>query len=254
MSMYRLYPRLSADRASILRRKLLASPTQAMFDPVLLEELMADPSAFPPTGGKALTVSDLRGFRDHCVESLTSGLDQGSWSTAEFDLEMGRALYGQSSGSTGEFGNAQVWDFLTLALLPDLALKRFPNDAKGAASRLTGGNRRHVFQRLWRRWKVFGREIVESTLLTEDDYGAILERHLTSQMSEVAQRSANAICASGRAGSARREFTRVFMRQLVQTSGLVSISNDDPEHLDALFEHVAATTRSLLNQKSANAF
>lgn len=248
MSMFRLYPRLPAERASILRKRLLDSPIQATFDPALLEELVADSKAFPPTGGTALTVSDLLRFRDHCKESLTSALSLGSWSPSQFDLEMGRALYEQSSGSPGEFGNAQVWDFLTLVLLPDLAMTRFPMDAKGAASRLIGGNRRHVFQRLWRRWQVFGREVVESEFLTEDDYGALLERHLTSQMREVAQRSARAIYTSGRSGSARREFTRVFMRQLVQTSGLVSISNDDPDHLDALFEHVVATTHRLLKE------
>lgn len=246
----RLYPRLPSDHASALKRKLLQDPRHATFDPALLDEVINDSGAFPPTGGRRMTMGDLLTLREDCQQSLPSETNQ--WSSSAFDLQMGRTLYETSTGSPGEFGNAKVWDFLTLVLLPDLALTRFPKEARGATARLTGGNRRHVFQRLWRRWQVFGPAIVESNLLTEDDYVAILERSLTSQKKEVARRTVTAIRLSGRTGSARREYTRMFTRQLIQASGIVDISSDDPAHLDGLFKRLGATTNEILDSGPTN--
>src|SRR5699024_12299614 len=70
-------------------------------------------------------------------------------------------------------------------------------------------------------------------------FRSLLERRLTSERPAVAARAAAAILGSKRTGTSRREFTRVLMRQLVQMSGIVEIGDDDPEHLDALMNHVS---------------
>lgn len=241
---YRLYPRLSAERASTQRGLLLAG--DEAFDLSLLEESLTDASAFPPTGGQRVTAEDLHRLRERCTAELSLPWTGGVRTDQEFDLRLGSLLHEESEGSAGEFGNAQVWDFLTLVLLPDLALERFPRGRTGVAARLTGGNRRHVFQRLWRRWNVFGRDIVEAQELTEDDYVALLERRLTGQNRALAVRTVSEIQRSGRSGQSRREFTRVFMRQLVQASGLVEMGEDDPDHLEALFTHVGEVTERAL--------
>lgn len=244
---YSLYPRLSAERASVEREKLLAG--EATFDVSLLEEALTDASSFPPTGGQRVTADELQRLRTKCVAALNLPWEEGARRDQEMDLRLGRVLHEESEGSAGEFGKAQVWDFLTLILLPDLALERFPRDRKGAVARLTGGNRRHVFQRLWRRWNVFGSVIVESQELTEDDYVALLERRLTGQNRVLAVRTVGEMRRSGRSGQSRREFTRVFMRQLVQVSGLVDMSEDDPDYLDALFTHVGEVTERALTDE-----
>lgn len=244
---YSLYPRLSAERASAQRGLLLAEATA--FDRSLLEESLADASAFPPTGGQRVTEDDLHRLRERCTSELSAPWTDGVRTDQEIDLRLGRVLHEESQGSTGEFGNAQVWDFLTLVLLPDLALERFPRGRAGAVARLTGGNRRHVFQRLWRRWNVFGTDIVEAQELTEDDYVALLERRLTGQNPALAVRTVGEIRQSGYSGQSRREFTRVFMRQLVQVSGLVEMGDDDPDHLDALFTHVREVTERALTDE-----
>ncbi|SMY11419.1 hypothetical protein BJEO58_01004 [Brevibacterium jeotgali] len=241
---YCLYPRLSAERASAQRGRLLSG--DAAFDASLLEESLTDVSAFPPTGGRRITDEDLHRLREKCTAELGLPWPSGVRTDDELDLRIGRVLYEESVGSAGEFGNAQVWDFLTLILLPDLALERFPREGKGAIARLTGGNRRHVFQRLWRRWRVFGADIVQARELTEDDYVALLERRLTGQNRTLAVKTVREIQNSGRSGQSRREFTRVFMRQLVQVSGLVEMGDGEPDHLDALFMHVGEVTERAL--------
>lgn len=251
MNAYTLYPRLDAERASDLRNRLLEGPGQATFDLALMEDMLRTPTAFPATGGDPVTMEKLLNLRERLHKLVFPDTENWGRSPSRFDLLVGRELHQESEGSIGEFGDARVWDFLTLVLLPDFAMERFPKDANGLAARLTGGNRRHVFQRLWRRWQVFGRSIVEASFLTEDDYVALLERRLTNQKKELAQRAVVAIYASGRSGTARREFTRVLMRHLVQTSGLVEISDDDHKHLDALFQHVVSMAEHTLQESSA---
>lgn len=239
MTDFRLYPRLSPDIADAIRVELIRSESVFEFRPEKFEEALSAAGSFPATGGRRTTENELLDLREECLNAVAFSEGSSSLPTSEFDLQLGRVLYKRSIGSTGEFGNARVWDFLALILLPDIASARFPGTASTLGARFTGGNRRHVLQRLWRRWKVFGDEVVESGHLTEDDYVALLERRLTSERPAVAARAAAAILGSKRTGTSRREFTRVLMRQLVQMSGIVEIGDDDPEHLDALMNHVS---------------
>lgn len=244
MTEYRLYPRLSPERADALRSALVRDDTPADFKHEQFESAYEAADAFPATGGRRMSQSELLELRNKCLTAVEDQDGAAPLTTSQFDLRLGRVLYGYSVGSTGEFGNSKVWDFITLVLLPDLATERFSGTANSAAVRFSGGHRRHVFQRLWRRWNVFGEEVVARDLLTEDDYGALLERRLTSERREVALRAAESIVESGPKGSIRREYTRVLMRQLVQVSGIVELGGDDLESLDAVFVHLQRETKS----------
>lgn len=238
MTDFRLYPRLSPDVADAIRIELIRSENVYEFDTQKFEEAVSAADAFPATGGRRTTENELIELREECLEAVAFSEGSSSLTTSQFDLQLGRVLYTRSIGSEGEFGNARVWDFLTLILLPDIASTRFPGTTSNLGARFTGGNRRHVLQRLWRRWKVFGFEVVESGRLTEDDYVALLERRLTSERPAVAAKAAEAILGSNRTGTNRREYARVLMRQLIQISGIVEIGDDDPEHIEALMQHV----------------
>lgn len=238
MTDFQLYPRLSPSVADAIRIELIRSDGVYEFKPEMFEKALSAADSFPATGGRRTTENELLELREECLKAVDFSEGSSSLPTSQFDLQLGRVLYKSSIGSTGEFGNARVWDFLTLILLSDLASARFPGTTSNLGARFTGGNRRHVLQRLWRRWKVFGDEVVESGQLTEDDYVALLERRITSERPAVAAKVAAAILGSKRTGTSRREFTRVLMRQLVQISGIVEIGDDDPDHLDTLMRHV----------------
>lgn len=239
-----LYPRLSVARASELRSSILSSPSSPTFDQSMLNEELLAADVFPPSGGTRVSAQELLDLRAECSTAI-EGLSHGS----ELDLALGRVFYEVSRESIGEFGNSRVWDFLTLVLLPDVAVRRFPLSGKGVDVRFVGGNRRHVFQRLWRRWNVLGRDLVESRVLAEDEYQAIFERTLTSEMKNLTVRAAAEIQRVVEAEEYdRREFTRTFMKQLLQTTGLVSVSDSDVAHLEALVVHVSAMTKRVLDR------
>lgn len=250
-----LLPRLDPLIAE-QRRSSVQSLEQGheLFSMVDFHEALADPHAFPPTGGRQVDPTDLLALRERCLHAVESAetLERARFAQS-FDIRIGRILYEFGVESVSDMGHPRVWNFLTLILLPDIAIKRISvgktNEEiarTSSASRLTGGDRRHVLQRLWRRWKVFGPDLVERQKLTEDDYVALLERRLTLGQSRVAVTAAEAILSSSFTGSARREYTRILMRNLIALSGVVHIGDDDPEHLEEVFNHLHEQTLEMM--------
>ncbi|MGL3148952.1 hypothetical protein ACSS7Z_01200 [Microbacterium sp. A82] len=219
------------------------------FDAGSLEEALQDARAFPPTGGTRFTLTELLSLRQQLLEASALADNAGvSEHYAIFDLEIGRVFEQFGRETHGDFGNPQVWDFLTLVLVPDLAARRLggligsPSEKVSVFKRITGGDRRHIFQKLWKRWRVFGPDIVDSGQLTEDDYVATLERRITLERRQLARRVAGAIIESGYTGSARRMYARTFMRNLQQVSGLVRIRDDDADSVRTIVTHVHQQT------------
>lgn len=245
-----LLPRLGREQAQAMRHAILSnSHDHRVFDHDRLEDALADSGAFPPTGGIPVPITGLIELRLACVLAVEKARASTSGSYgAAFDLGVGRALFDNTRDVRGEMGHPRVWDFLTLVLLPDLAADRIgqkvdsltPSAAK--RDRLTGGHRRHVFQRLWKRWTVVGPELVGASHLTEDDYAQLLERRLTGDRAQLAKPVAQAILESGLEGTARRDYARALMRHLLQLSGIVYIGTDSPEYLDNLIHHLVAIT------------
>lgn len=238
-----LLPRLEQNKANKLRKNLLQGGQNTVFSPASLSEAMQDPKAFPATGAVRVQEAELIRFREECLSELDAVLSEVDDFALAFDLAVGRKIHVFSDSTGAEMGIAAVWDFLTLVLLPDLVVRRLQSsrddlsESESNRSRLTGGDRRHVLQRLWKRWEVFGAPIVESCKLTEDDYGSMLERKLTREHRLIAREVAEAIVSSELAGSARREYTRAMMRKLVQMTGLVQFSDADLIHVKDAIVH-----------------
>lgn len=249
MTGHRLEPRLSSNDARRLREELIDSGSQSAFRPELLTEMLARPRVFPPTGGVQADQADLMELRELCLEA--DGTARASADpTAIWDLEVGRVLYDYAKGRAGEFGSPAVWDFLTLVLLPDIVAFRLDpssSASKGPSrssvtARLTGGNRRHVLQRLWRRWHVFGSDLVLGRGLLEDDYVALLERGVTSDRPALARAVGEHIVSLEMASGKRRDYTRLFMRRLVVASGFIVVPADEGSQVAAMIEHLHSET------------
>lgn len=249
MNTSRSLPRLEFKDANKLRDALLSRAKASTFDRSLFEEYLLSPNAFPATGPVRIQEDELLDFRKGCVEASEQAMNSSGDFKAEFDLAVGKQISNWESMAGSDFGVAAVWDFITLVLLPDLALQRFnlPEDDQSenrtARSRLSGGNRRHVLQRLWKRHVVFGSQIVGARILTEDDYGSLLERKLTLEHRQLARKVAMKVVNSGLQGSTRRDYTRAVTRALVQMSGVVQFSDSDLDHLDHAVEHADSVAR-----------
>jgi len=97
---------------------------------------------------------------------------------ADFDVECAKILYNESGVPMVEAMRADVWSFLSLVLLPDIASWRYP----GLPFERINGGVRDVFRRLWQRGfhiaAVAGFDTRWDLLseLSEDAFVQILER------------------------------------------------------------------------------
>lgn len=234
-----LLPRLDFPAADEIRSEIgKAAPAPVGFDQSRLEDLLTAHSEVPATGGSLVEIDRMLELR----EDLVSARSSSAGDNGKFDLAAGRILWSWAVAVPGEFGVPAVWDFVALGLVPDLVSSRFDlSSPSSRRDRLFGGSRRHVLQRLWRRWRVLGPEILENDVLVEDDYVALFERRLTSERPQVAQAVARALMKH--AGSSRRAYTRAFQRHLMMLSGIVAIDDADPDSLDQVIHHIDRSIR-----------
>lgn len=243
-----LLPRVDPRIATKLRTRYLADSKNRAFDSQVLDSMYHHRVAFPATGGIRVTLNALIELRNECSEAQKAA-ELAPNTEQSFDLRLGEILTRFGTSSRNEFGIGAVWDFLTLILLPDIVSNRLGKisaESLGSRSRITGGDRRHQLQRLWRRRIVLGAELVDSRLLTEDDYVQLLERNITLERPELTQRVARKILTSGLSGQDRRNYTRSMMKSVLQMSGIVHFSGNDTAHLDVAIEELHQWTISQL--------
>ena len=211
-----LYPRLDSTPA----RALLAD--RANCDLAQLYELAttSHPLAAPsPTGGHPAPESKLVQVRDAIRQvaiqagypnSLPRGTEQS------FDRPCGAALFRTMDIVPADAADPGVWTFLSLVLVPEIGMWRFPS---GTEERLLG-TPRNVLRRLWWRAWTFGEDLDAAPTgcqpLGEDEFVQIMERPSLGGNRRTARALRNAIWRAEVSGSKAprselmRELTRRF--------------------------------------------
>jgi Site-specific DNA methylase len=142
-----LYPRLLAEQARPLfeEYRILA--------PADLSRRFAvthDSAVYVATGGDRVSSSRLRELRDGVLDlAKRAGFpdDSDRARNAEFDLRLAALLHAEMGMVPAEAASRDVWAFLALVVLPDVAFWRYPQPPK---DRVLGTDlTRHVFGRLW---------------------------------------------------------------------------------------------------------
>lgn len=140
-----------------------------------LDISLGDPAAtWYPTGTR-VTDRDLQALRSLIREIANRvGFPRRSQNVLRsFDQVAAGAVHRQMRISPARAGDAGVWAFLSLILVPDIAVWRYPGKHH---ERLMGGQR-NVLQRLWLRAEVLGTGPEDpAALLAEDQLVAIMER------------------------------------------------------------------------------
>ncbi|WP_433352664.1 DUF6339 family protein [Microtetraspora malaysiensis] len=142
-----LYPRLLADQAK---------PLHEEYRRLQITDLMGhaatahDSAVYVATGGDRVSETRLRELRDLVVDlAKESGFPNESNRAlrAAFDLRLAAALHSEMRLVPAEAASGDVWAFLALVLLPDVAYWRYPAPPgdRVLATDLT----RHVFGRMW---------------------------------------------------------------------------------------------------------
>lgn len=130
---------------------------------------------------------------------------------ANFDREVARALDSMLDLIPAEAANDEVWNFLTLVLLPDIAKWRFPNTKNSLDFERWKGGHRNVFRKLWWREAVLGSEL--NSQIGEDESVGVMERPGLSSSPALARALVRAHLATHSAaiGISRSDFMRMAL-------------------------------------------
>ena len=107
-----------------------------------------------PVGGRPAPSSRIEALRE-CIETLARehGFPDRRGQLTDFDNGCAAALFDCLQLAPNQATNAGVWDFITLVVLPDIGVWRFPDRHP---SRFVGESPRNAFRRLWQRMQVLG--------------------------------------------------------------------------------------------------
>ncbi|GII02754.1 DUF6339 family protein [Planobispora takensis] len=142
-----LYPRLLAGQARPLHEEYRHLPITDLMGRATTAH---DSAVYIATGGDRVSETRLRELRDLVVDlAKESGFPNESNRElrAAFDLRLAAALHSEMRLVPAEAASGDVWAFLALVLLPDVAYWRYPVPPgdRVLATDLT----RHVFGRMW---------------------------------------------------------------------------------------------------------
>lgn len=178
-----LYPRLSrsdiASEISRLERTLMSGGVAQAFP----DGGHHAGAIFPPVG-VPVPINRLRELHAVAVDTVHA-LDVRRRADRDrlFDVTVGNVLasWFEEDGRS-QAAHPDIWPYLTLVVLPDLAVQRFGPDATGKLphDRFAGG-RRNVFQRLYLRSWILGDLLSDPELpLFEDELVGLVDRNLSS--------------------------------------------------------------------------
>ncbi|MEU0921013.1 MULTISPECIES: DNA cytosine methyltransferase [Streptomyces] len=160
-----LYPRLLSDSAAPLFGEYRQLSISELTERVAFAH---ESSVYVATGGDRVTADRLRELREGVlVLAARAGFPDNSdrVRNAEFDLALAALLHAETGMVPAEAAARDVWAFLALVVLPDVAFWRYPRPPK---DRILGTDlTRHVLGRLW--WRA---QLVRSPD-SSDPYGAL---------------------------------------------------------------------------------
>jgi len=212
----RVYPRLPNADARLLAEELREASLSGL-DAVREFVGASHPrAATVPTGGRPASESEILQVRQAVLA------DVGEWVDGrvlprrvqpEFDARLGNALHMALEIIPADAAHEETWNFLTLVLLPDVALTRFPTLTEERAL----GGQRNVLRRAWSRWDILGELLMRgSPLLGEDELVGLLERTAVARnrslVKALAERVLNYQGARARSEYARDLYKRVRYR------------------------------------------
>ncbi|WP_324604281.1 DNA cytosine methyltransferase [Streptomyces sp. NRRL F-5126] len=142
-----LYPRLLTEQARPLFEEYRHLDVSDLTTRVGFSH---ESSVYVATGGDRVSARHLRGLRSAVVDlAQRAGFPDDSDRTrnAEFDIRLAALLHAETGMVPAEAASRDVWAFMALVLLPDVAFWRYPRPPQ---DRVLGTDlTRHVFGRLW---------------------------------------------------------------------------------------------------------
>jgi len=249
--MMRVYPRLPEVEA----RRLLAEHQE-----LSISELegrattTTDGSSFHPTYPTRATSDDLARLRDGVLAvARAHGYPQerGRDYTA-FDQDLSRQLVDLMGIAPADATRREVWNFISLRVLPDVTAWRFPARSKDGKHTATLerwlGHPRNAYRRLWVRGYALGPELAGA--LIEDNYVNIFERPTLGGDPRIARQLTSAMVAFSQRDPGRKLSTQEVMRdvakRVLRVAGTVSLQALSDQQLEVVIEDAFTATAAQL--------
>lgn len=167
---------------------------------------------------------------------------------SRFDSELGNLLVSNLRMTPAEAGVEEAWNFLSLVLLPDIAVWRYPNKSLDPEYPRWLGKPRNVLRKAWWRSYVIGNEL--NLKLGEDEGVAIMERPTFGMNPAIARLIAEVHVESAQGVDyPKSELLRRLMVQLGKIASFVDLdcldSNSMKSLIDESYNHVLKNLPSL---------
>jgi hypothetical protein len=166
-----------------------------------------------------------------------------------FDQQVAVYLYEHMGLVPAEASSGGVWSFLSLTLLPDVAVWRFPERRRNrfiGSDVMIGTSNRHVFGRLWARAYIFGPPLIPHLL--EDNIEGILGRPIFGGSQRISQAIGHALVrvVAEHNVTNSQNLLRDAMKRLRRLAYLVNFNTlDDDQLRDILTEVFTASANAI---------
>lgn len=246
------YPRLSRADAIAAIRELERTLATGRIPAPFVEGAHHARAVFPADGGVPVSVGRLNDLHSRMSNALANLPATSRGADRRFDAIAGRVLndWFQEEGRSIA-AHPEIWSYLTIVVLPDLAVRRFGPGTDGSlpVDRFLSG-RRNVFHRDYLRSWILGPLLDDPDLeVYEDELVGLVDRSLSADH-RLAHRVAWNLVRLADDGEARRHTARVSFRELqfeLRVTDLASLSDHDMESIvDGIFarNRAAAPRRS----------
>lgn len=231
--MIRIYPQLSHEDAfaelSDLENVLRTGQSLIPF----ANGTIHPKSIFRGSGGTPADLHHLRALHDGLETKIRQFSGSGrAWDRA-FDVATGNFLIEWFAEDQNQASNPEIWPYLTILVLPDLAVQRFGLKSNGTLPKeryLSG--RRNVFYRTYLRASSLGTLLDDPDLpLFEDDLVGLMDRTMSADR-RIARLVGETIQSIPR-GDSRREAVRNGLKVLqyeLRVTDLSSLNEADAKH------------------------
>lgn len=229
-----VWPRLPSAAARQALQEVLAGDAVSLRASSATTHPEAAPIAVGGPGAQESQIQTVRERIQALADSLGFPAELGRSNAATFDRPATRILHNEMGIIPADAASDEVWSFLTLVVLPDVAVWRFPARAE---ERLLG-RPRNVFRRLWWRGETIGPDLIDAPQgLGEDELVNIMERPTLSANPSVARRLARIIVErGGSTGVSRSELMRDVSKRFLRQQAVVCMDALPSDLIDEMLE------------------
>lgn len=193
---------------------------------------------FYPMAMGRCTDADLRNVRQAVLSAAIANGYPESSRKIDFDRDVSRFLYLNMSILPSDAASAEIWTFINLRVLPDIAVWRFGREGSDgweiAEERLFSKDRT-VFGRLWWRACILGPDLAAQ--FGEDISVQLLERPKTTGYPPLARSIAERLLRAEKQHQST-DFLRDVMKRFTRTLAVISIFQMSPTQIDSFVDEI----------------